>query len=236
MINIGENEENTEKNLPFIQNIIEDYSDNSTINKREVTKDKVIMKIKIQKHVKVIFNLNNLKRFDITISDTSNLNSLCSDIINKFMTLYKEFQNLQGLKLSNLAFKKDKISLPTPLNFENFDNLYNGSIILCDIKSKNYWIKTQINIITNSYTYSINLELKLDLDHKIDYLKDLLIKLGLFNWLQKDNHSRNYLINKITYKTNRSNLNLEFEYMDSEINFVDLDTCIILLITFSNVV
>ena len=88
--------------------------------------------IQIHKEVLIIFNLNNLLRFYLTIDESFDFKTLCKEITTKFISNYKEFKNLEGLGLCCLLLKKDKISLATPLSYlnYNFNDLYKDSTIL----------------------------------------------------------------------------------------------------------
>jgi len=130
------------------------------------------------------------------------------------------------LTLTNLLFKKGIKYQPSPLTEKNFDNLMNKSIVLCDMQSKNLWLQVQISVITTTYTFSVEVELKIELIHSLDYLNTLLVKLGLNHWLKKENHKQNFIVCNAVFKTIRSKLNFEYEFMSEEVNYLPLKKCI----------
>lgn len=75
------------------------------------------------------------------------------------------------------------------------DYLENGNIIYCDMKAEEYWIKTSLNLLTNSKKLSISLDIKVKAEMSLLKLKYLLIKMGLNFWVDFcKNDSFHYLL------------------------------------------
>jgi len=83
--NKSENENENDKHQALItKNSIHNFNPNG------------IVTVFTQKNVQIVFNLNNLKRFNLIINETSTFQNFSDEMVSKFMTLFKEFGDLEG--------------------------------------------------------------------------------------------------------------------------------------------
>jgi len=97
---------------------------------------------------------------------------------------------------------------------------------MCDITSQEFWIKTQIVILTNFEEKTYTLDFKVSLSTTFTDLRMIIIKAGINFWIANTSHTDlHYFIYNIRFKTTKSKLNLDFEHMETTQNFIELDKC-----------
>lgn len=140
-----------------------------------------------------------------------------------------------GLKASNIQKKTEKgLQLIPQTSHEIKDILENGNTLFCDILTNEYWVNTSINLSSNSKRLSVSLDLKLNVKMSIHKLKLLLLKTGMYFWMEncQYNDEFHYIYDSANCKTTKSKQNLDFDISDLTSKML-LDECIINL-NFSN--
>ena len=144
----------------------------------------------------------------------STLNFLSVKIAD-YMEHFPEYSNLEGLKAINITKKTEKGLINIPESGEIKEFLENGSILYCDLKTDEFWIKTSLNMISGLKKLSISLDIKNRMEMPMKKLKMLIIKTGLNFWIDycKDDDFH-YIIVDAKCRTLRAKQNLEFDIED----------------------
>jgi hypothetical protein len=132
------------------------------------------------------------------------------DSINQF----PEFANLEGLKAVNIQKKTDRgLQICDSASSEIKDVFENGNIIFCDIVTNEYWVKASLNLSSSTKKLSVSLELKLNLKMSMHKLKLLLLKAGMFFWMEncQFDDEFHYIYVAANCKTSKSKQNLDFD-------------------------
>lgn len=130
---------------------------------------------------------------------------------------FPEFANLEGLKAVNIQKKTDKgLQLCDSNSSEIKDVFENGSTIFCDINTNEYWVKASLNLSSISKKLSVSLELKLNIKMTMHKLKQLLLKTGMYFWMEncQFDDEFHYIYVSANCKTSKSKQNLDFEISD----------------------
>jgi hypothetical protein len=96
------------------------------------------------------------------------------------------------------------------------DVLENGNTIICDVVTNEYWVNTSINLSSTTKKLSVSLDLKLNTKMTIHKLKLLLLKTGMYFWMEncQFDDEFHYIYTSANCKTSKSKQNLEFEICD----------------------
>ena len=96
------------------------------------------------------------------------------------MEHFPEYSNLEGLKAINITKKTEKGLINIPESGEIKEFLENGSILYCDLKTDEFWIKTSLNMI---FVTSIILYLSFSLFFLFSSSKKFSIFISLLSLL-----------------------------------------------------
>jgi hypothetical protein len=175
--------------------------------------NKLLQQIEIQ----AVFNLNNARKVMVIIDKKSTIDYLCMKIAEQ-MEKFEEFANLDGLKAGNLTKKTEKgQSLKIPSSGEMKDYINDGETIYFDLTTYEYWIKTNIKIISTYTKLTISLDIKFKLESLFKTLKFLLIKLGINFWSdypKGQDEFFHYTFTNAKFKTTKSKHNFELNIND----------------------
>ena len=178
-------------------------------------------KFQQQIEIQAVLNCNNAYKQMMFIDKKSTLDYLCMKIAEG-MEKFQEYTSLEGLKATNLYKKTEKGIVKIPNSGDIKDYLVDGDVIYCDLITQEYWVKTNIKILSNNTRMNIALDLKFRLETIFKKLKFLLIKLGINFWIDYSKNkedSFHYTFNTAKFKTIRSKNNFE-------LNINDLDKAI----------
>lgn len=194
------------------RNLIEPEDDQFIFvtNRKE---NKLLQQIEIH----CVFNSNNARKVMVITDKKSSLDYLCMKIAEQ-MEKFEEFANLDGLKAVNLTKKSEKGQITKiPSSSELKDYINDGDTINFDLTTYEYWIKTNIQIISTYTQLTISLDIKFKLESSFKILKFLLIKLGINFWSDYPkglDESFHYTFTNAKFKTSKSKHNFEFNIND----------------------
>ena len=175
--------------------------------------NKLLQQIEIQ----AVFNSNNSRKVMVIIDKKSTIDYLCMKIAEQ-MEKFEEFANLDGLKAGNLTKKSEKgQSIRIPSSGEMKDHVNDGDTIYFDLTTYQYWLKTNIKIISTYTQLTISLDIKFKLESVFKTLKFLLIKLGIQFWSDYPkglDEFFHYTFTNAKFKTLKSKHNFELNIND----------------------
>ena len=144
-------------------------------------------------------NYTNIEEM-VTVEQGETFEKLYSDIKKKFQKNL-EFEKISNLKVTN--FSKNGLKLPLTGQINQY--LKSRDIILCDILSEEFWMKTKYLFKAKKFKKIIKLEYKIAKRLKFKLVKLILFKAGLnlfYDELRNENinNTFNYVLKKYEVK------------------------------------